>query len=191
MYDPEHDDAAEYAVKVLDLDTQELPIYYERLLRDIDSLANRTLPCEIVRADHPVLVMPKLTSTDAGCIALDHVRPLTPLIRTFRQLGVEYIHALHIPHLDLCWGNVVTATPRMAASHSGVIAWIWYIIDFDTSRQFTLPLGCQPPITLPLAETHIEPPGGLTIFDPYSWDVYCLGRLLERTMQASDAPLHK
>ncbi|KAI0370821.1 hypothetical protein BV20DRAFT_943584 [Pilatotrama ljubarskyi] len=181
-YDPDNDDAPQYVIKILDLSTQELPIY-ERLLRNLDCPANHTLPCEIIRSDHPVLVMPMLSSIDASCIALDGGTPLAPLFRAFHELveGVEYLHALHIAHLDLCWGNVIMATPRMAAQHKGVVAWGIYIIDYDTSRQLTRRPRRHPAITLP--DTQVEPPDGLTTFDPYSWDVYCLGRLLERTME--------
>ena len=49
-----------FVVKVLDLDTQELEIY-ERLFDHLDSPQNHTIPCEIVRSGHPMLIMPLLT----------------------------------------------------------------------------------------------------------------------------------
>ena len=44
-------------MKVLDLDTEELPIY-ERLLSDIHAPRNHTIPYDIYREGHPLLIMP-------------------------------------------------------------------------------------------------------------------------------------
>ena len=52
-----------FVVKVLDLEDEELEIY-ERLLRCLDSPQNHTIPCEIVRNGHPMLIMPMLSSID-------------------------------------------------------------------------------------------------------------------------------
>ncbi|KAI0370828.1 hypothetical protein BV20DRAFT_1043719 [Pilatotrama ljubarskyi] len=172
---------AEYVIKVLDLTTEELPIY-ERLLRDIHSTANHTVPSKILYSDHPVLVMPYLNDI-APHVGTERRRPLTPLVRAFHDLaeGVEYLHSLRIAHLDLCEGNVVVASPREAAQHEGIVSERYYIIDFNSAKQFPLGPGRQHAITLP--DTQNEPPNGLTIFDPYSWDVYCLGLLLKFMLQ--------
>ena len=58
-----------------------------------------------------------------------------------------------------------------------------YLIDFQMSRQLKLPPGRQPAILLP--ETQVPPPGDLKHFDPYSWDVYCLGHVFEDLMEVS------
>lgn len=68
-----------------------------------------------------------------------------------------------------------------AAKHESVVKNRIYIIDFDTSRQFSLGPGVQQAITLP--GTVQVPPNGLTSFDPYSWDVYCMGRTLEQVIR--------
>ncbi|KAI0357918.1 hypothetical protein OH77DRAFT_1450552 [Trametes cingulata] len=169
----------EYVVKILDLNTEELPIY-ERLLGDIDNPRNHTIPCKIVRTGHPVLVMPCLSFLHPNILVKSRHRPLSWLIRAFHELteGVEYLHSLHIAHLDLCKGNVILASQGRAALHEEIIDRRLYIIDFDTSRQFELGPGRQPAITLP--QTQVPPPDGLTTFDPYSWDIYCLGDLLQR-----------
>ena len=57
------------------------------------------------------------------------------------------------------------------------------MIDFGTSRQLTLGPGVHNAITLP--PTQIPPPNGLKHFDPYSWDVYCLGYVFEDLMEVS------
>lgn len=59
----------------------------------------------------------------------------------------------------------------------------FYIIDFDSARHFPLGPGVQPAITLP--ETQRDPPNGLKHFDPYSWDVYCIGYVCK---QISEVP---
>ncbi|KAI0357959.1 hypothetical protein OH77DRAFT_1318254 [Trametes cingulata] len=170
--------AKDHVVKVLDLNTEELAIY-ERLLRDTNSSANHTLPCEIIRAGHPLLLMPFLDNIYTYLPALCRRRKLGPLLRAFHDLaeGVEYLHGKHIAHLDLCVGNVVVAGPRTAAFHETVIPHRVYIIDYDTAKQFALGPGHQHAIVLP--ETQVTPPHGLVEFDPYSWDIYCLGRLFQ------------
>ncbi|KAI0364402.1 hypothetical protein BV20DRAFT_1005889 [Pilatotrama ljubarskyi] len=161
-----------YVVKVLDLSTEELPIY-ERLLRDIHCPANHTLPCEILRSeDHPLLIMP----------LLGDLLPFISIVTTSLSQGIEYLHKLHIAHLDFCEGNTLVAYPEDAACHNTVVVNRVYIIDFDTARQFALGPGSQRAITLP--ETQVAPPDGSTRFDPYSWDVYCLGRLFEQLLKA-------
>ena len=56
-------DRPAFVVKVIDLDTEELPIY-ERLLRvsDIRLDYNHTVPSEIYRDGHPLLMMPYLNT---------------------------------------------------------------------------------------------------------------------------------
>lgn len=53
-----------------------------------------------------------------------------------------------------------------------------YIIDFDRSRQLEFGPGRQSPIELP--STQYKHPLQMTSFDPYSWDVYCMGKLFAR-----------
>ena len=48
-----------------------------------------------------------------------------------------------------------------------------YLIDFESCRQFERGPGVQ--TAIPLPDTHVVPPLGMTTFDPFSWDVYCLG----------------
>ena len=52
-----------------------------------------------------------------------------------------------------------------------------YLIDFESCRQFEHGPGAQ--TAVPLPHTHVVPPLGMKSFDPFSWDVYCLGRTLE------------
>lgn len=73
--------------------------------------------------------------------------------------------------------NLLAANRHHAAQYTAATADRMYIIDFDSSRQFTLGPGVQRAITLP--ETQIRKPNGLKHLDPYSWDVYCTGRTFE------------
>ena len=56
-----------------------------------------------------------------------------------------------------------------------------YIIDFHTSLQLALGPGRQPPILLPSSQE--EKPQGVTTLDPYSFDMYCTGKLLQYTLK--------
>ena len=58
-----------------------------------------------------------------------------------------------------------------------------YFIDFHTSRQLALGPGRQPPILLPPSQE--EKPSGVTTLDPYSFDVYCAGKLMQFLLKVS------
>ncbi|KAI0364405.1 hypothetical protein BV20DRAFT_1029844 [Pilatotrama ljubarskyi] len=169
-------DSRNYVVKVLDLDTQELPIY-ERLLANLGP-ANHTVPSELVHSRQSFLIMPILSDIYAY-MRLAHTSLRFRLLRAFYELveGIEFLHNSHVAHMDIHSGNIMVANPNDAAYHESLVAHRIYIIDFDTARQFALGPGHQHAITLP--ETYYEPPNGLTEFDPYSWDVYCLGRTFQ------------
>ena len=72
-----------FAVKVLDLDTQELEIY-ERLLDHLDSPQNHTIPCEIVRNGHPMLIMPLLSRIEY--VIVERCSSLSGLLDIFYQI---------------------------------------------------------------------------------------------------------
>ncbi|KAI0658959.1 hypothetical protein C8Q70DRAFT_140952 [Cubamyces menziesii] len=168
-----------FVVKVLDLADEELKVY-ERLLGCIDSPQNHTIPCEIVRDGHPMLIMPMLSRIDATIS--QQCNQLSDLVDIFYQLieGVGYLHQHHIAHMDLCFGNVGAALSIPASYHPSLTLGKVYIYDFNTSRQFTRGPGHQHAIALPESQT--SPPDGITHFDPYSWDVYCIGHLLDELM---------
>ncbi|RPD58323.1 hypothetical protein L227DRAFT_577345 [Lentinus tigrinus ALCF2SS1-6] len=75
------------------------------------------------------------------------------------------------------------ADERHAGLHKEVDAGKVYIIDFDTSKRLEGGPGHQHAIELP--ECNCKPPLGMTRFDPYSWDVYCTGKLFDRTANVS------
>ena len=77
------DDPA-FVVKVLDLDTEELQIY-ERLLSASRSPRNHTVPIEIYRDGHPLLIMPYLS--DLISIVLCEDRTPSRLFDVFYQLA--------------------------------------------------------------------------------------------------------
>ncbi|KAI0654282.1 hypothetical protein C8Q70DRAFT_1028602 [Cubamyces menziesii] len=168
-----------FVVKALDLEDEELEIY-ERLLRCLDSPQNHTIPCEIVRSGHPMLIMPMLSSIDF--VVTRYCKSFGNLADVFYQLieGVAFLHKHRIAHMDLCFGNVGGALSSSASYHATLRRGRVYIYDFNTSRQFSRGPDSQHSITLP--ETQTPPPDGLTHFDPYSWDVYCLGVLFNELM---------
>ncbi|KAI0330095.1 hypothetical protein GY45DRAFT_786728 [Cubamyces sp. BRFM 1775] len=87
-----------FVVKVLDLADEELQIY-ERLLGCINSLQNHTIPCEIVRDGHPMLIMPMLSRMNLAIRR--QCNQLSDLVDIFYQLieGVDYLHQHQIAHM--------------------------------------------------------------------------------------------
>ena len=78
---------------------------------------------------------------------------------------------------DIFSYNVVAARAEDAARDARLTAGRVYLIDFESCRQFEHGPGVQ--TAVPLPNTHVVPPLGMKSFDPFSWDVYCLGRTLE------------
>ncbi|KAI0323180.1 hypothetical protein GY45DRAFT_1439663 [Cubamyces sp. BRFM 1775] len=130
----------------------------ERLNRESDP-RNHTVPCEIIGPDAE------------GRSILE---------------GVEFMHSLKIAHLDISFDNIIWATEREAKVYSDVSADRLYVIDFHTSRQLASGLGYQQSIALPRAQ--IRHPLKMETLDPYSWDVYCLGKVLELLAQVLYSP---
>ncbi|KAI0633972.1 hypothetical protein C8Q77DRAFT_1108863 [Trametes polyzona] len=172
-------------VKILDSRTEEQALY-EELLSDLSSPNNHTIPAEVTSPEHhPLLIMPRLVRLRW---AYDGTwrDPLVLFDIVYQLLeGLDYLHDSHIAHLDICYDNVVAAGGRSAAQ-PGIVNNRIYFIDFGSAKRFKLGPGVQPSITL--SATQLEPPKGLTYFDPYSWDVYCLGRTVIRavSINASD-----
>ncbi|KAI0365046.1 hypothetical protein BV20DRAFT_955088 [Pilatotrama ljubarskyi] len=166
----------QYAIKILDLETNELAIY-ERLLQLDPASPNHTLPCELSQLGHPLLIMPRL-----GSVYSFRGRrrwTLYEVLGVFLQIveGVEFLHQLNIAHMDICRDNVIGAHTNHAREHNHVEGGKIYIIDFGSSNTYPLGPGKQQAVTLP--PTQVSPPNGLKHFDPYSWDVYCVARVLE------------
>ncbi|OSD00625.1 hypothetical protein PYCCODRAFT_673575 [Trametes coccinea BRFM310] len=142
-------------VKILNTQSEERAIY-DLLSQHGLASTNHTVPCEITRTGHPLLIMP-------GLSVLPQLMPLSwslyDTVQIFYQLveGVEFLHNLHIAHLDLCRGNVLAATQ-------------------DDAQHDRRLLAGKPAIVLPA--TQIDPPRGLSKFDPYPWDIHCLGHVL-------------
>nr|VWO95359.1 Cytochrome P450 monooxygenase CYP52X1 [Ganoderma boninense] len=173
-----------FVVKVLSPASEEEAII-SRLQHD-RSARNHLIPCEIIPSDPALLLMPSVCN-----IAWPMRRErnffikLCTLLKVFRQIaeGIDHLHSLRIAHLDMCFGNVMIAAPHVEREHPRTKAGRVYIIDFDRSRQLDLGPGLHPPIELP--STQYEPPLQMKTFDPYSWDVYCMGRLFEHLTEVS------
>ena len=100
-------------------------------------------------------------------------------VRSFRE-SVKY-SLLSTPHQDVFTPNIVAATEENARRDARLTAGRVYLIDFETCRQFEHGPGVQ--TAVPLPNTHVDPPLGMKSFDPFSWDVYCLGMTLEFMVQ--------
>ncbi|KAI0365032.1 hypothetical protein BV20DRAFT_955127 [Pilatotrama ljubarskyi] len=183
VYATSHHQRPQYAIKILDLATQELAAY-ERLLQLDPASPNHTLPCDITELGHPLLIMPYLGSVYS--MLGPYKWTLYQLLSVFLQIveGVEFLHRLHIVHMDLCIDNVVGCGISDAEDHRRVEFGKVYIIDFGSSMTLQLGPGEQEAVALP--PTQVRPPNGLKHFDPYSWDVYCITDILEFLIEVRD-----
>ncbi|PIL34771.1 hypothetical protein GSI_02558 [Ganoderma sinense ZZ0214-1] len=186
----------QFVVKVLDPATEESSI--NERLQDNPSPPNHGLPSEVISSEPRLLVMPYVDNLGmlvfvdrptSFIIDIFHqiVEVLLPLLRTDaraltsgRVQGVEYLHQLRIAHLDICFDNVACALPHQAASDARLVEGRVYLIDFHTSRQLSLGPGRQPPIVLPPSQE--KKPPGVAMLDPYSFDVYCTGKLMQEIL---------
>ncbi|TBU21686.1 hypothetical protein BD311DRAFT_706701 [Dichomitus squalens] len=175
-------------VKIVDPSTEEANIL-DSLQRDIACPASHVVPCDVVRSDKLLAIMPCLASIQ---VLLINLKKLSNVLDVFDQLleGVAYLHDRGIAHMDLCSHNVRAAFDREAAFDPRLKAYKLYIIDFDRSRKLDLKPGVQGAVALP--ETVCRHPNGITHLDPYSWDVYCAGILflefLERVRRNKPLP---
>ncbi|KAI0668060.1 hypothetical protein C8Q78DRAFT_1048069 [Trametes maxima] len=167
-----------YAVKIVRDDGLEDEIY-EYLLRFSDK-RNHTLPCEVVRdAERPsILIMPHMTDINrlGGYITK---WSLSEFLAVFLQIveGVEFMHEHRVVHMDICSGNTAAACRREVQEHPHLTEGKMYFIDFETAQRLSAGPGVQGAIPLP--ETQVVPPDGMERMDPYSWDMYCVGKLFE------------
>ena len=82
-----------------------------------------------------------------------------------------------MPPQDIFERNVVAATEDDARRFPQLTAGRVYLIDFESCKQFEHGLGVQ--TAVPLPNTQVPPPLDMKSFDPFSWDVFCLGETLE------------
>ncbi|KAI0323813.1 hypothetical protein GY45DRAFT_1289828 [Cubamyces sp. BRFM 1775] len=180
----------QYAVKILAEGFPEAEMYKE-LLQDRDP-RNHILPVELLDTEtRPILLMPCLSEF---FVLLLYKWRTSDFLKLFLQLveGVEYLHDHNITHGDICHGNVLVAKERNVHGHPEIQPGRVYIIDLETVRRLPAPPGVQP--ALPLPQAQCRPPiKDMTQLDPYSWDVYCLGRffgyLLGRVYRKRTVPL--
>ncbi|KAI0073904.1 hypothetical protein K474DRAFT_1626794 [Panus rudis PR-1116 ss-1] len=167
-----------YVVKVLKLDSEERSIYEYLQQHDLAS-PNHTIPFELSTLGHPLLIMPYVSWISSLRPATNDGWTSYELLSLFLQLaeGIEFLHRHHIAHMDYCYSNTLIAIRQDLVNDKRLVEGKLYIIDFDWSRRFKYGPGVQPAITL--TPTQIEPPNGLKHFDPYAWDVYCLGRVCQ------------
>ncbi|KAM5540089.1 hypothetical protein V8D89_006229 [Ganoderma adspersum] len=170
----------QYMVKVLDPATEE-GLISERLQENLSS-PNHGLPSEIIPSEPRLLVTPFIG--DLYCIQYRN-RPVSFFLDLFHQIieGVEYLHQLRIAHLDICFDNMLYGLTLDATIDARIVEGKLYIIDFHTSRQLALEPGRQPPIVLPPSQ--VEKPPGVTSLDPYSFDVYASGMLMQQILKST------
>ena len=81
---------------------------------------------------------------------------------------------------DIRLDNILLAQKRDVEYHKNIELGKVYIIDFSESRQLSHGPGQQLPIDLP--DSYIQKPRDMQRFDPYSFDVYCLGMVIDVTL---------
>ena len=81
---------------------------------------------------------------------------------------------------DIRLDNILLAQKRDVEYHKNIELGKVYIIDFSESRQLGLGPGQQLPIDLP--RSIIPKPLDMQRLDPYTFDVYCLGTVLDETL---------
>lgn len=79
---------------------------------------------------------------------------------------------------------MLTATPHTASLNKQLRSRRSYIVDFGYSRRLELGPGRQPAIELP-ATIWERPREGATYFDPYAWDMLCVGRAFQSMLRVS------
>ncbi|TBU26185.1 hypothetical protein BD311DRAFT_849966 [Dichomitus squalens] len=178
VYETSWRNAPHIVVKILSPESQEADIS-ERLQADIRS-PNHAIPSEVIPSEPPLLLMPCLSPLN--CVGL-RTKPLSFVLYFFSQIveGLQHLHLQQIVHLDVCVNNLVVAVNNSMTLDRRVELGKIYFIDFQTSQQLQLPPGIQPAITLP--QSQVRPPPNIKQFDPYSWDVYCLGYLLRNRLK--------
>ena len=107
-----------------------------------------------------------------------HDRHIAHFVRIYVFLPVSI--AAHGVVQDLRSDNLLYARRRDVEYHKEIELGKLYIIDFSESRQLSLGPGQQPPIHLP--QSIIPKPLDMQRFDPYSFDVYCLGMVIDVTL---------
>lgn len=87
---------------------------------------------------------------------------------------------------DIAVSNFVLASVQgVDDTHRGVEFNKIYIIDYSESLQLKLGPGQQPAMDLPPSQ--IPKPDGITRLDPYSWDMYCVGMVLQSLAEVSQS----
>ncbi|RDX39584.1 hypothetical protein OH76DRAFT_1367351 [Lentinus brumalis] len=104
------------------------------------------------------------------------------LLEFFVQVleAVEYMHAMRIAHMDLYVFNVLVSLPRNSEQFPEVPSGAVYIIDFESALHLPQGPGMQHPVELPPSALSSL---GRTHFDPYAWDMYCVGKLFDDTIK--------
>lgn len=74
---------------------------------------------------------------------------------------------------DIYDGQFLIGDQDDAAIHAKVVPEKVYMIDFGSSKRLAKGPGQQYAIDLP--QTNCRPPLQMSLFDPYSWDIYCTG----------------
>ncbi|KAI0708132.1 hypothetical protein C8T65DRAFT_650703 [Cerioporus squamosus] len=191
--DEMNDGIPQYAIKMITfpVGSQEADIY--ELLNDRGlTSATSTLPASVLRSEGlpPVVVLPLLSQLSSR---YDSRQELPHTLRHFAQIltGVVNLHRLHIAHLDICTGNMLCAWhPQELAYHEQLELNKIYLFDFGGARRLELGPGLQPAIDLPGSQIR-KPKPSMERFDPYSWDVYCIGMTFDMLAHYVSTYSHK
>lgn len=82
---------------------------------------------------------------------------------------------------NILWAEEDTVNwfPELEGLQTGRV----YLIDYERSAHYPEGPGRQPAVPLPVTAT--KPPVEMKSFDPYAWDMYCVGTMLDITLRVS------
>ncbi|OCH94230.1 hypothetical protein OBBRIDRAFT_789568 [Obba rivulosa] len=161
-------------------DSNELEILSKLL--DLQSPRNHTVPCELIRCSSTTLAfMPSLRVLGDYNIPCGSIRSLLDVVTQMAE-ALEFMHDHKIAFSDFAELNIVLATDNIPVDFPpfNIVKGRCYLIDFGSARSFSKGPG-QGLLTGDFYSYpgHFVPPEGTDAVDPYAYDVYSLGKMID------------
>ncbi|KAI0728098.1 kinase-like domain-containing protein [Irpex lacteus] len=167
-----------WVLKSVDSNSEELVTL--KFLSSCPSSSNHTLPTEIIPCGDTCLIrMPFVR--DGSLVLWKSIEEIYDATEQYLE-GLQFMHRLGIAHLDIAWRNVVYAQNSHPAIDSlAVSIRRAYFIDFGCAKRFLPVVGYSNGSTVipfPPNTGHYPPPEGNEAVNPYAYDMYCMGWVL-------------
>ncbi|KAI0093351.1 kinase-like domain-containing protein [Irpex rosettiformis] len=160
-------------------DSPEIPL--QNMLASHPSPLNHTLPAEVIPCSGTYLILTPFIM-EASIVTWESLDEIFVVAEQYLE-GLQFMHQLGIAHLDLHAENLMY--DREPHSTTGPLATRGrraYIIDFGLSKQFPPISGLTNGTTVvPFQKNvgHYDPPEGIEAVNPYAYDIYCMGWVIE------------